>query len=177
MNLENMARKGFLHRNPAGFARVIEIIFGIIWGIDGTFKFLPGVVQAFPGLILQASAGQPSWLSGWFTFWAHATLGNPAVFVYSVGLFELALAFCLIFGFMRRIGYAGGFVLSLLIWSVPEGFGGPYGPGSTDIGTGIIYAVVFLLLMAIALTNKENRTSLDYIIGKRFKGWRKVFAF
>lgn len=172
-----MERNGWISRNPVGFARVIEVVFGIIWGIDGAFKFLPGMVQAFPNLILQASAGQPSWLSGWFSFWAHATVGNPAIFVYSVGLFELALAFSLIFGFMRKIGYAGGFVLSLLIWSVPEGFGGPYGPGSTDIGTGIIYAVVFLLLMTIALTNKENRTSLDYVIGKHSAAWRRFFAF
>lgn len=172
-----MEMKSFLRRNPAGFSRVIEIIFGVIWGIDGVLKFLPGVVQAFPNLIIQASTGQPAWLSGWFLFWAHATFGNPAVFVYSVGFFELALAFCLIFGFMRKVGYLGGFVLSLIIWSVPEGFGGPYGPGSTDIGTGIIYAIVFMLLMAIALTNKENRKSLDYIIGRRLKWWRKAFAF
>ncbi|MCL5115225.1 MAG: hypothetical protein M1528_01700 [Candidatus Marsarchaeota archaeon] len=172
-----MAKKGWLHRNPAKFARSIEILFGVIWGIDGTFKFIPGVVQAFPNLLLQASSGQPAWLSGWFSFWSHATMSNPAIFVYSVGFLELALAFCLIFGFMRKIGYAGGFVLSLLIWSVPEGFGGPYGPGSTDIGTGIIYAVVFLLLMAISLANKENRASLDYIIGRRFRVWRRLFAF
>ena len=36
--------------------------------------------------------------------------------------------------------------MSLVIWSTAEGFGGPYAPGSTDIGAAIIYLVVFLAL-------------------------------
>src|SRR6266568_2001919 len=34
-------------------------------------------------------------------------------------------------------------LLTLMIWSTAQGFGGPYGPGSTDIGVGIIYTLVF----------------------------------
>jgi hypothetical protein len=34
-------------------------------------------------------------------------------------------------------------VFSLLIWSVAEGFGGPHTSGATDIGTSVIYVVVF----------------------------------
>jgi len=166
-----------LIKNSGAFARSIEIIFGIIWGIDGAFKFMPGFVSVFPQMLQSAAAGQPSWLGGWFLFWSSAIMGNPAVFVYMIGLFELAISFALIFGFMRKIAYGGGIVLSLLIWAVPEGFGGPYGPGSTDIGTGIVYAIVFLLLFALALYNRQGRLTLDAMIGRRVRWWKKVAEF
>ncbi len=168
---------GWFDRNSLSFARGVEVIFGAIWGIDGTLKFVPGVVQAFPQMLRQASSGQPQWLLGWFSFWSGAGAVHPALLVYSVGLLELALAFSLIFGFMRRIGYPGGVLLSLLIWSVPEGLGGPYGPGSTDIGTGIIYAIAFLMLIALNAACGSGRPSLDGAIAKRVKWWKKLAEF
>ena len=173
-----MRKKGsWLEKNPALFARVVEIIFGVVWGIDGAFKFIPGVVQAFPQLLQTAAAGQPAWLAWWFSFWSTAAAGNAALFVYSIGLLELALSFSLIFGFARRIGYSGGFVLSLLIWSVPEGFGGPYGPGATDIGTGIIYALAFLMLIALNVAYGSHKMSADNLLSRKFRRWRKIAAF
>ena len=59
------------------------------------------------------------------------------------------LGLALIFGFIKKIAYSLGIVLSLLIWSIPEGFGGPYGPSSTDVGTAVIYAIVFIALILI----------------------------
>jgi nitrite reductase (NO-forming) len=35
-------------------------------------------------------------------------------------------------------------LLSLVIWTTAEGFGGPYKAGSTDIGAAIIYVIVFV---------------------------------
>ncbi|PSN88978.1 hypothetical protein B9Q00_03185 [Candidatus Marsarchaeota G1 archaeon OSP_C] len=60
---------------------------------------------------------------------------NPTFFVYLVGTLKVVLAISLILGLARKLAYIGGMAFSLLIWSVPEGFGGPYGPSSTDIGT------------------------------------------
>ncbi len=57
---------------------------------------------------------------------------------------------------------------------MPEGFGGPYGPSSTDIGTGIIYAFVFLLLMVINATFGPSRWSLDYAIERRWAAWTRI---
>ncbi|TMI31469.1 hypothetical protein E6H29_04480 [Candidatus Bathyarchaeota archaeon] len=84
------------------------------------------------------------------------------------------MAFCLITGFLRKLAYTAGFFLSLLIWSVPEGFGGPYGPGSTDIGTGVIYAFVFVFLLLTNATYGTSRFSLDQLIEKRWPSWRRV---
>ncbi len=152
----------------------MRVIFGIVWAIDGALKFQPGVSNSMVDMINSAAQGQPAWLSPWFSFWSQTVSTNPSFFVYSVGVFELALAFALIFGFLRKIAYAGGFLLSFVIWSVPEGFGGAYGPGSTDIGTGIIYAFVFLFVMITNAAFGSSRLSLDHLIEKRFPSWKKL---
>ena len=162
----------WITRNIYKISRAFAIIFGIIWGIDGILKFQPGLVQAFPGMVSSAAAGQPSFFSGWYSFWLAQASANPAFWVYITGILELALAFSLIFGFMRKVSYGGGFLLSLFIWAVPEGFGGPYGPGATDIGTGIIYAMVFLFLIVLNASNGPNPYTLDSHIEKRFKWWK-----
>jgi uncharacterized membrane protein YphA (DoxX/SURF4 family) len=99
--------------------------------------------------------------------------------VYTVGTFEILLGLGLIFGFMRKIAYSGGVILALLIWAVPEGFGGSYasGSGTTDIGTGIIYAIAFLGLIVISATYGPSRFSLDYYIERRFPGWARLAEF
>ncbi len=161
-------------RHVGALKTVIRIVFGIVWGIDGGLKFQPGFAQSLPGMISDAAQGQPGWLSPWFSFWSQTVSTNPGFFASTIGLFELALAFALIAGFLRKIAYTGGILLSLVIWSVPEGFGGPYGPGSTDIGTGIIYAFVFLLLLLVNGTFGPSRLSLDRVIEERWPLWKRV---
>lgn len=129
---------------------------------------------------VQASqANAPSWLSGWFNFWASQASSNSTLIVYTVGTLEVALGVALILGFMRKVAYLGGVVLGLLIWAVPEGFGGPYqsGAGGTVIGTGIIYAIAFLGLIVINAMYGPSRFSLDYYIERRFPGWARVAEF
>ncbi len=55
---------------------------------------------------------------------------------------EIAVAIALILGVFTNLATVGGAALALVIWSTAEGFGGPYAPGSADIGSAIIYAVV-----------------------------------
>ena len=175
-----MANKGknpFFHRHSTKLKSLARIVFGFVWLIDASFKFQPSFLQSFSSLIQSGAAGQPMWLSGWFGFWTSTTASNPALWAYIIAFSELALAICLIFGFMRKIGYAGGFVLSLLIWAVPEGLGGPYGPSSTDIGTGIIYAIVFLMLIIINASEGPSRYSLDYYLEKKIRWWKKLAEF
>lgn len=168
---------GHFVRNATVFMRGVEVLFGIIWAVDASFKFQSGFLSSFNSLIASAASGQPAWLQGWFSFWVQATSHNPALFVYLLGFLEAALAFALIFGFMRKTAYAGGALLSLTIWSVPEGFGGPYGPSSTDIGTGIIYAVVFLLLLVLNATYKNNQYTLDAVLEEHVHWWSAIAEF
>ncbi len=57
------------------------------------------------------------------------------------------------------------------MWSVAEGFGGPYVPGtSTDVGAAIIYSLVFLALLLVDV----GRFSVDRWIVRRVPAWRRI---
>ena len=161
-------------RNVDSLKTIMRVIFGIVWAIDGAFKLQPGFADTFQSFISSAPSNQPAWLQGWFSFWASITSSNTTLFFYSVATIELGLAFCLIFGFLRKLAYTIGILFSLLLWSVPEGFGGPYGPSSTDIGTGIIYAFVFIFLLIINATKGPSKYSLDYLIEKKWPSWKRI---
>jgi nitrite reductase (NO-forming) len=164
----------WIYRNREGLKSGLRIAFGLIWGIDAALKFQPGVVSNFPAMVQNAGNGQPAWLQGWFSFWTTQASQNAALWVYSTGVAELAIATGLIFGFLRKITYGFGFAISLVIWAVPEGFGGPYGPTATDIGTGIVYAFAFLLLMIVNATYGPSRYSVDLAIERRWPRWEKI---
>jgi uncharacterized membrane protein YphA (DoxX/SURF4 family) len=170
-----VASGNWIVRNVYWLKSFMRIIFGVVWLIDGYLKFQPGFVDSFAGLI--KSAGQPTWLQPWFNFWYNVTVGNAAPFVYGIGIMEISLGLALVLGLLRKLAYVGGLILSLLIWAVPEGFGGPYGPGSTDIGTGIAYSFVFLSLIIINATSGASKYSLDYLIERRVPPWKRVAEF
>ncbi len=155
----------------------IRVVFGIVWLIDGALKFQPGMSAIFPQLISNAGQGQPGWLLPWFTFWLNIVSQNPQFWVYLIGTAELCLAIGLIFGLLRKMTYIVGISLSLIIWAVPEGLGGPYGPGSTDIGTGIIYAFVFLSLILNNVEFGPSTYSLDIWLERRIPWWHKLAEF
>jgi thiosulfate dehydrogenase [quinone] large subunit len=161
--------------NPSLMKSAMRIIFGIIWGIDGALKFWPGFAQTMPSMMANVSSGQPPFLTGWFTFWTNLVLSNPPMFAYTQGIVELTISIALILGLMRKVVYIGGLLMSLVIWAVPEGFGGPYGPGSTDIGTGIVYAFAFALLIVIsAAYGTTSRLSLDWYMEQKWPWWKKI---
>ena len=161
-------------RHVLSLKAAMRMIVGLVWGIDGALKFQPGVANSIVGMIANAGAGQPAWLAPWFSFWNQMVATNPSLFVTSIGSIEFALGISLILGFARKLAYMGGFALSLLIWSIPEGFGGPYGGGATDIGTGIIYAFVFLFLMILNAAFGPSEFSLDAVIERRWASWRRI---
>src|SRR5579862_2657703 len=165
------------HAHP--LKTTFRVLLGVVWLIDGVLKFTSGFVSSFQSNVLDAQSNAPSWLSGWYSFWATQAGTNATLIVYTVGVLELALGLALIFGFMRKIAYAGGVVLALLIWAVPEGFGGPYqsGAGGTDVGTGVIYAVAFLGLILVNATYGPSRYSLDYYVERKFPSWAKIAEF
>jgi nitrite reductase (NO-forming) len=161
-------------RNAPALNVVLRVIFGLFWLIDGALKFQPGFVDAFPDMISRAAAGQPSWLGGWFSFWASATSSNPALVVYSTGTLELAIGVCLVIGLLKKIAYTASFFLSLVIWSVPEGFGGTYGPGSTDVGTGAVYALASIMFLVAMAAFGPSRLSLDSAIERKWPRWKSL---
>lgn len=165
------------HAHP--LKTVFRLLLGIAWLTDGILKFTSGFVNDFLASVQASQSAAPSWLSGWFSFWTTQATSNATAIVYTVGVLEILLGLALLFGFMRKIAYSGGVILALLIWAVPEGFGGPYqtGSGGTDIGTGVIYAIAFLGLILINATYGPSRFSLDYYIERRFPRWARLAEF
>jgi len=173
--LDGKGSRNWVVRNVSWLKSFIRVILGIVWLIDGYLKFSPGLVDSFPALI--KSEGQPAWLQPWFNFWSSVTSANAAPFVYIIGTLEVALGAALVLGFMRKIVYLSGMFFSLLIWAIPEGFGGPYGPASTDIGTGVIYSFLFLSLIIINTISGPSKYSLDFLLEQKIPFWKRVAEF
>ncbi len=122
---------------------VLRIVFGLVWLVDAWFKWQPDFINKFTDYLTGALDGQPPAVQAWISFWVNIVKIDPHVFAHTVAIAETAVALGLIFGVFSNLTNLGGILLSLVIWSTAEGFGGPYTPGSTDIGSAVIYALVF----------------------------------
>ena len=129
----------------------LRILFGLIWAINAWFKWHPLFQRNIVETVTGAKNGQPGPIQAWITFWGHIVAGNPMLFARILATTETAIAVFLLLGLLGNLTDVVGILLALGIWSTAEGFGGPYRPGdSTDIGTAIIYAVVFAFLLLIS---------------------------
>jgi hypothetical protein len=76
----------------------------------------------------------------------------------------------------RRSIYLSGIIWSIAIWTIPEGFGGSFLSGATDIGTGIMYALLFAVLYTLeTLPTATGAWSLDRRI-ERIAPWWRILA-
>src|SRR6516164_9569021 len=152
----------------------LRITFGVIWLIDATLKWLPGFRASYMDTIMAEAQGQPGWLKPWFDFWIRFQHPNAMPMAWLVAVIETLIAVALIAGFARKITYISAIVFSLLIWATAEGFGGPYTSGASDIGTAIIYAVVFTALLTLSAYQGPSRLSVDYYLEHRISWWHWV---
>jgi nitrite reductase (NO-forming) len=157
-------------------ATIVRLLFGSVWAIDALLKWLPGYRHAYLSQLKSATQGQPGFLHGWFHFWIGLQTNAPSLFADLTGVTETALALVLLLGVARRAGYIVGAGYMLIVWAVGEGFGGPYMSGSTDIGAGIIYTLLFLALLVFSPPAQHERLSLDRHLVRRFPLWRLVAA-
>jgi nitrite reductase (NO-forming) len=140
----------------------VRLVFGAIWGIDATLKWLPGFRHNYLALIQDSAQGQPSWLAPFFHFLTSAVRPAPGLFAVLTALAETAICLSLLLGIVQRAGFVFGTAFSLMIWAAGEGFGGPYVSGSTDIGCAVIYAVLFAaLLLAVPRSIRAAAPSAD----------------
>lgn len=147
---------------------VLRIVFGIVWAIDAQFKWRPAFQSGFVSYLTGALDGQPPAVKLWINFWVKIIKVNPHVFGIIVAMSETALAIALIFGVFSNLASLGGVLLTLVIWSTAEGFGGPYKAGSTDVGTAIIYAFVFV---ALFLAQAGLTYGIDRLLTPRLGRW------
>jgi uncharacterized membrane protein YphA (DoxX/SURF4 family) len=145
-----------------------RIAFGLIWAIDAYFKWQPAFANNFVTYLQETFSGQPALIQSWLNFWINLVNIDPHLIARIVALGETGIAIGLILGLFSNLAYTGGILLSLVIWAVPEGFGGPYTAGATDIGAGIIYVFVFLGLF---LLSAGQYYGLDQIIRDKLGKW------
>jgi nitrite reductase (NO-forming) len=155
-------------------AGAIRTAFGMIWAIDAFFKWQPDFYNNYLSYITGIVSGQPHWLLPWFNFWVNLIKPDPNLFAWLTRLIETAIAVGLLFGVARKWTYVLGGIFALFIWSIPEGFGGPYTPGATDVGAGLVYVLVFVALLVMDHVLGRSPYSVDFYLEKRFPVWRHV---
>jgi uncharacterized membrane protein YphA (DoxX/SURF4 family) len=172
------ARSGLTHLALSGRAGTgLRLAFGVVWGINAVLKWLPGYRRTYLSELKGVAQGQPGFLHGWFHFWITLQSGSPSLWADLTGIAETAIALVLLLGVARRAGYLVGAGYMLLVWAVGEGFGGPYTSGATDIGTGIIYTLLFLVLFVSAPTADAEHLSLDRALVARHPRWALLADF
>jgi uncharacterized membrane protein YphA (DoxX/SURF4 family) len=159
---------------PAWPKDALRITFGVIWLIDATLKWLPGFRAGYMSTIMGEAQSQPGWLQPWFHFWIRLQHPDAIFLAYLVAVVETLIALALIAGFARKLTYISAIAFSLLIWATTEGFGGPYTAGAADIGTAVIYAVVFAGLLTLSYYAGPARFSADYYLEKKINWWWRV---
>ena len=152
----------------------LRIAFGVIWLIDATLKWLPGFRAGYMSVIMGEAQGQPGWLKPWFSFWIRIQHPDAMFLAYLVAVIETLIALALITGLARKLTYTAAILFSLLIWATAEGFGGPYTSGASDIGTAVIYAVVFAALLALSYYSGPGRLSADRYLEQHVSWWWRV---
>lgn len=153
---------------------VLRIGFGVVWALDAYLKWQSSFVHDFMKNVAMGAQGQPAWLMPWFHFWHRLLAREPRGFAYASAVIESMLAVGLIAGFGRRLLYIGGAMWSLAIWSVPEGFGTPFIPGATDIGTAIMYAILFAALYFLESAANPTMLTVDSRIQRHHPRWRII---
>jgi nitrite reductase (NO-forming) len=159
---------------PAWPKDALRITFGVIWLIDAALKWLPGFRSGYMSTIMGEAQGQPGWLQPWFNVWIRFQHPDATSLAYLAAVIETLIAVALIAGFARKLTYISAIVFSLLIWGTAEGFGGPYTSGASDIGTAVIYAVVFAGLLTLSYYAGPARYSADYYLEEKVSWWWKV---
>jgi uncharacterized membrane protein YphA (DoxX/SURF4 family) len=142
------ARPGaFISRRRREGVAVLRILFGVIWAVDATLKWLPSFGRrTLVDTLQEAAQAQPAPFRGWADEWARVVVADPSLFAVIVAVAETLLAVALLGGVFTNAVCVLGAAFSFAVWGAGEAFGGPYGPGATDVGASIVYVIVFGLL-------------------------------
>ena len=167
-------REPFSESWPAMARTALRVAFGLIWVANAAFTWTSGFAVHYVGYLHNAAQGQPAWSAWWFNAWISLVTPHADLFIWATRIIETALALALVLGFARKTVYVLGALFSLLVWSTAEGFGGPYVVGATNMGSGIVYVLVFIALMVINSRSGPSPYSLDFYIEKVWPAWRRV---
>ena len=154
-----------------------RIVFGLVWILDGFFKFAFNTPSSLVQIVTYAGVGQPAWLAPWFAFWANTLSWSPVLSQLLIGGGEMAIGLLLVAGVLRKTVYALGLLFSLSIWAIPQSFGGPWAAGKVEVGSGFVYALAFLLFLLACSLQKDSLYTLDGWFSRRVAWWARWSQF
>lgn len=139
-----------------GMYSLARVSFGILWTYDALFKWQPYFLTHYLDYIVAAEKASTGWQAAYDHFWLIlSTAIGPTLLAIIVALFESVTAYGLLAGHRSlRIFAPLGIGLAIVIWTVPERFGGPYVVGVSGVpdqlfGTAIVY-ILSLCYVCIA---------------------------
>lgn len=130
-------------------AAVVRIVFGLVWAIDASFKWLPGFVhgQTLGDELGAGATVHTPVIHQWIQLWHGAATSAPGAFAVGTGVVETLIALGMIFGVFSNLVFLGSAVFSFGIWSAAEAFHLPWTkPGITDLGPSVAYIFASLAL-------------------------------
>ncbi len=137
-------------------AAIVRILFGVLWAMDATFKWLPGFIhgQTLGHELGAADEVHTPVIHQWISLWHSVGTSNPTAFATGTAIIETLIALGLIFGAFSNLVFIGSAVFSFGIWSAAEGFHLPWHQGMTDLGpsVGYIFASLALYFAAAGTT-------------------------
>lgn len=124
-----------------------RVLFGLLWGYDALLKLQPYFLDHYLDYL---SAAQQDTAGTWQGAYDHIWIvvsqtAGPQLVAFLVGVAEAAIAVSLIWARGLRIFGPVGIILSLVIWTTAEEFGGPYSMGVPSmmpmrlLGVAVIY--------------------------------------
>ncbi len=133
-------------------AAIARILFGVLWAIDATFKWLPGFIggQTLGDELGKAPDVQVPVIHQWLQLWNAVGTANPPTFAVGIAIVETIVALALILGAFSNAAFIGSAILSFGIWSGAEGFHLPFHDGMTDLGPSVGYIFASLALFFAA---------------------------
>lgn len=148
--------------------RTMCILFGLLWAFDSFWKWHPYFLTHVLLYLEQAEPGQPAWIVTYIgLFVSMINFVGPVVFGVFAALIESMIALTLLSNRALRWFIPIGIAYSIGIWTTAEGWGGPYGPGTTAnkgdvLGTTNIYVIAFLFLAVwVYWTPHKNKKGND----------------
>jgi thiosulfate dehydrogenase (quinone) large subunit len=133
-------------------AAVVRILFGLLWAINASFKWLP---KFNSGATMSDELGNAALvhtpvIHQWLQLWSSVGLADPGAFAKGIAVIETVAALGMILGAFSNAVFIGTAMLSFGIWSGAEAFHLPFHDGMTDLGpsSGYVFASLALFFAA-----------------------------
>ncbi len=131
---------------PPSWAVAVRIIFGLLLLADAALEYQGGTYQVFDGILYSNASVSPEPLRSVLVFAAQLVSSQPAIANGVLAGVEALLAGSVLLGVGAGLALPVSILLFLGIWIFGQGLGLPFAGGTTDLSSGLPYALLGLVL-------------------------------